>query len=187
MTPALNEQVVASVNALGPTPFSAVAYRYTTAHREPLSGEGARRNGGRWNPKDLFPTIYLAIPESTCMGEVQRAAQTNHLSVERMLSVPYVFHTIAIQGLRVLDLRSVEALNRLGLEPEDLLSGDWSACQTVGHAAWFLDFAGVLAPSAMGQGLTLAVFEHKAEPDQVTFQSTVPLTPALFANLSSST
>lgn len=186
MTPALNEQVVASVDALGPTPFSAVAYRYTTAHREPLSGEGSRRHGGRWNPKDLFPTIYLAIPESTCMGEVQRAAASNHLSVERMLSVPYVFHTIAIQGLHVLDLRSVDALNRVGLQAEDI-SGDWSACQTVGHAAWFLDFAGVLAPSAMGKGLTLAVFEHKAGPGQVRFQSTVPLTSALSADLSSST
>lgn len=95
MTPTLDERVVESVNSLGATTWPGLTHRYTSARRDPLSGEGARRFGGRWNPQDLFPTVYLADPESTCMGEVERAAEDNHVSVEAMLTVPYLLHTFA--------------------------------------------------------------------------------------------
>ena len=182
MNPRLDELLVEKVNAVGPTSWSATMHRYTTARRDALSGEGARRSGGRWNPKGLFPTIYLALPVSTCMGEVERAAEARHLTVERMLSVPHNLHELQVTEIDVLDLRSEATRQQVGFAPEDLAS-EWDICQSVGHAAWFLELGGVLAPSAIGEGLTLALFEHRVRPGDVSLVRTEPLTHARYLDL----
>lgn len=60
MSDALDEGLVQRIDARGTIEWSETCYRYTGAHRDALSGEGARRFGGRWNPPLLFPAIYLA-------------------------------------------------------------------------------------------------------------------------------
>jgi RES domain-containing protein len=182
----LNEVLVDRVNGLGSHAWSGRTFRYTAASRDPLSGEGARRHGGRWNPPDLFPAIYLADSEQACMVEVDRAAETHSVEPERMLSVPYRLHTIEVNGLSVLDLRTAEAQAEVGLEIEDIFGKDWSAGQAVGHAAWFLEMAGVLAPASGGIGLVITAYEHRARPGQVTLDSSVDLTPSLYRELRSS-
>jgi RES domain-containing protein len=176
----LNDVLVERVDALGSTPWSSQCFRYTSARRDALSGEGARRHGGRWNPKDLFPAIYLADSEVACMNEVDRAAETNGLAAEKMLTVPYRLHTIEVNDLPVLDLRSADNQERVGLEVEDLFGRDWSACQAVGHAAWFLEMAGVVAPAAGGIGLVITAFEHRTRPGQVVVRNSRDLTPELY-------
>lgn len=69
-------------------------------------------------------------------------------------------HTLDAHDLRVLDLRSDSALNQVGLTTDDIADEDWTACQAVGHAAYFLDYDGVLAPSASGLGLS-----RRSNPD----------------------
>ncbi len=179
MTGELDEQLLDAVKAIGPTIWSGRTFRYTTARRDPLSGEGARLYGGRWNPPDLFPVVYLAVPEAACMRELERAAADNHLDVATQLQVPYMLHTIRVVDVPVLDLHAEETRESLGLELEDL-TGRWDACQPVGHAAWFLEFAGVLAPSATGAGLTLALFAHRTTPDQIQVESSQALTFDLY-------
>ncbi|MGI8793714.1 MAG: RES family NAD+ phosphorylase [Acidimicrobiales bacterium] len=179
MSGGIDEQLLDAVNTIGPTTWSGRSFRYTTARRDPLSGEGARLHGGRWNPPDLFPVIYLAVPATTCMLELEIAAADNHIDVATQLQVPYKLHTIRVDDIAVLDLRDMQTQANLGLEPDDL-SGPWDACQPIGHAAWFLELAGVLAPSATGVGLTLALFEHRAKPEQIHVEGSQPLTLDLY-------
>lgn len=73
MSDALDEGLVQRIDARGTIEWSETCYRYTGAHRDALSGEGARRFGGRWNPPLLFPAIYLADSAQACMVEVERA------------------------------------------------------------------------------------------------------------------
>lgn len=183
MNNTLNEQLLDAVNAIGPTAWSGRCFRYTTARRDPLSGEGARLHGGRWNPPDLFPAIYLAEPRSACLRELAKAAADNHLDVQAQLQVPYKLHTIRVDQIPVLDLRDPNRQVELGLESDQPEAWTWSECQPIGHAAWFLEFAGVLAPSATGQGLTLALFEHRAGPNQVNVEASDLLTFDLYREL----
>lgn len=67
MRPQLDEDLVQRVHDLGPTAFSGTCFRHVSGQRNPLSGVGARLNGGRWNPVGLS-TIYLAIPVGACMA-----------------------------------------------------------------------------------------------------------------------
>ncbi len=178
MSPDLDEAVVEQVERLGTVPWSGTVHRCVSSARDPLSGEGARLNGGRWNPRGLFPTIYLAEPFSTCVEEMRRTAEAAGMTLDRLIARGYTANTIVVQDLDVLDLRDDTALQQVGLERSDLTGRDWSACQSVGHASWFLAQSGLIAPSATGQGVVLAAFEERFDPGQVTLTASKPFTVA---------
>lgn len=171
----LDEVVVQRVNDLGSRPWSGRTYRHTTAGRDPLSGLGGRLNGGRWNPRDLCSTLYLARPVRTCLAELDRLAEAAGLTTRTLLQTPRSLHTIQVDNVPVLDLREASSLEYVGLSLDDIRDDDWTACQTVGHAAFFLEMGGVVAPSATGQGWVIAVFETRVSPGQLNVIDTATL------------
>ena len=182
--PDLNEEIVERVNELGPSTWSGTMHRHTSLGRDPLSGEGARRLGGRWNPRGVFSTIYLAQPEFTAIRELEHAAAAASMFLDDLLAVGRELHTIEVEAVEVLDLRDPSRLLAVGLSPDDVGDADQTACQAVGHAAWFLEFAGVLAPSARNkQGLVLATFESRLHPDQLRRTQSQRLDPLLLAQI----
>jgi RES domain-containing protein len=176
----LNEAVVQRVNDLGTTPWSGRTFRYTSAGRDPLSGAGARLAGGRWNPRDIFATVYLAQPRETSLGEFDRLAASVGLDPLVMLRRPYELHTIDVTDLPLLDLRTDDALAYVGLTGDDIADDDWTACQAVGHAAYFLELGGVIAPSATGTGLVVAAFETRLAPGGLRLVETIALDAATY-------
>ena len=177
--PALNEDVVEQVDALGWTEWSGQVRRYTSAGRDPLSGEGASKFGGRWNPRGVFPAVYLGEPLESIRREFVRAAEAAGIAPAARARRANELHTIDVRGLRVLDLRETETLNRVGLSEDDIRDDDWTACQVVGHAAWFLDYEGVVARSATGVGIVVTAFEERVRPGVLRVVSSEPYTPAV--------
>lgn len=163
MSGTASDELLERIDQIGPTNWSGEVFRYTTARRDPLSGAGARIHGGRWNPPGLFPAVYLASPESACIAELDRAAQSQGLPAETLLRVPYKLHTLRVAGARIFDLTGV-GLEQVGLTGDDVAGADWEPCQAVGHGAWFLHFEGLLADSASGVGRVLALFEGRLRP-----------------------
>jgi len=178
-----DEDLVDRVNELGPSGWTGTTYRHTAVGRDPLSGEGARMNGGRWNPPGR-PTIYVARPEKTCMAELARSAERGGFPLRALLSRGRELHTIDVQALPVLDLTSADALDHVGLTLEDVQGDDWIACQAVGQAAHFLAMAGVAAPSATGGGLVVAAFEDRVKAGQLAHCLTISLDEATYERLS---
>ena len=183
MSDGLDEGLVQRIDARGTVAWSGTCFRYTTAHRDPLSGEGARRFGGRWNPSSLFSAIYLADSAQACMVEVDRAAQAASTTAEKMLEASYRLHTVTAEDLEVLDLTTTEAREAVGLDDDDIHGDDWSACQAVGHAAWFLHVQGVLVPAAGGVGLVITAYEQRTRPGQLRVISSEELTPTRYREL----
>jgi len=64
----------------------------------------------------------------------------------------------------------------VGLSVDDIADDDWTACQAVGQAAYFLGHDGLIAPSATGQGLVIAVFESRLAHGQLTVDDSHELT-----------
>lgn len=143
----------------------------------------ARADSEAWNPPLLFPAIYLADSAQACMVEVERAAQAASTTAEKMLEAAYRLHTIDVTDLAVLDLTTPQAREAVGLENDDIYGDDWSGCQAVGHAAWFLHMQGVLVPAAGGVGLVVTAYEQRTRPGQLQLRQSVDLTPALYQEL----
>jgi RES domain-containing protein len=153
------------VDALGATHWSGTAWRHTAYRRPPLSGAGARGFGGRWNPPDVVATIYLAMPREACIAELERLVAGQ---ARGTVSFPREVHEIGVEELLCVDLTQPAALDAVGLTLDDVQDTDWSACQRVGNAVQYLGIAGLLAPSATGVGLVLAVFEPHVRIGQLS-------------------
>jgi RES domain-containing protein len=184
---ALDEELVERVDSLGTKQWSGSCFRYTSAMRDPLSGEGARRFGGRWNKRGLFSAIYLTDSARACMVEVERAATVDSTTPQNKLRAPHKLHHIAASDLTILDLRTSAAQLTVGLEPADLINDDWTACQEIGHAAWFLHIQALLVPSAGGIGLVITAYEQRIRPGQLTVLTTDDLTPETYERLRETT
>jgi RES domain-containing protein len=117
------------------------------------------------------------------MVEVERAAKAASTTAEKLFEAAYRLHTIDVVALEVLDLRTSEAQQDIGLEVDDIFNDDWSACQAVGHAAWFLHMQGVLVPAAGGVGLVTTAYEQRTRPGQLTVRESVDLTPQKYRSL----
>lgn len=136
--------------------FRGDAFRHQGPGYHPLSGEGARIQGGRWNPPNSFPVLYLALDPPTAGAEFYRRAEREDRPPEDLL--PRRLYRYRIELGAVLDLTGQDELTQAGLSPTDISSDDLSRCQAVGEAAHYLGFEGIRAPSATSAGGNLAVF-----------------------------
>jgi RES domain-containing protein len=144
-----------------------------SARYAPVSGEGARIVGGRWNPPDSFPTLYLASTAKTAIEEVGRAFAAQGRALDE--AVGLVLYDFEVELSAVLDLRNPADLGSVGLSLSEIQSRDRSKCQAVGDAAHFVGLEGVWAPSGTGRGEVLAVFTDKQRPSSLVVPN--PPTP----------
>jgi RES domain-containing protein len=161
----VDPDVAERVDRLSPVAWSGVAWRHLAPGRNPISGEGARVPGGRWNPPDSFPALYLALDVDTVAAEFYRLAARQAVPPEGLL--PRELHRFEVTLAAVLDLREPWAREQVGLDGRELSGDDLRACQGVGAAARHLGREGVLSPSAAGSGTVLVVFSDRlgAESD----------------------
>jgi RES domain-containing protein len=130
----------------------------------PMSGEGARAVGGRWNPPDSFPTLYLASSLETAVAEVERGFAAQGRSLDEAIDL--VAYPFEVELAATLDLvTSDEALAAVGLSPADVRSPDRRKCQEVGEAAHFVGLEAIRARSGVGTGEVVAVFLDKQGPN----------------------
>jgi RES domain-containing protein len=143
--------------------FHDLAYRHVSVGTDPLSGVGARINGGRWNPPDSYSTLYFGLGEETVFAEWARAAARQGLAPEDFL--PRNLHTVNLDIDELLDLRTPDAREAVGLTEAMMEAEDQSACQEVGNAAHYLGREGLIVPSATGVGLVIALFNENLGPN----------------------
>lgn len=84
--------------------------------RDPLSGEGARRYGGRFNPKGM-PALYTA---QSVMTAIREANQIGTLQPTTLVAYEADIGPI-------FDATDSAALSGQGLNPTDLAADDWRA------------------------------------------------------------
>lgn len=158
-------ELAARIDELGAVSLETDAYRHVAPGIDPRSGEGARIHGGRWNPPESFACVYLALDPETVAGELHRLAARQSLRPEDLM--PREVHRFDLRLQAALDLRSAEAREAVGLTVEVIRAEDPAPCQRVGEAAYSLGLEGIVAPSAAGPGVVLAVFIDRLRPDSI--------------------
>ncbi len=149
-------KLIEAVDGLPRVAFEGTSYRHLARGYLPLTGEGARIHGGRWNPPGSFSVLYTALDRATVVAELERSARRQGLSIRDFLPRDEVTYTISLQ--RVLDLGVASNRAALGLERSDIVGLDWAPCEAVGEAAHYVGFEALLAPSSTSTGQALALF-----------------------------
>ena len=113
---------------------------------DPLSGEGARRHGGRFNPKGM-PALYCTLDPVTAVREVSQIGQPLQ---------PTILVSFQADVDPVFDATDATLLAGQGVSAAELSANDWRMHMAAGHEApgqslarrlVAQGFHGLLAPS----------------------------------------
>ena len=155
MNPRALAKALASARAV---PFSGTAFRMVPkAFADPaqaLSGVGAARRGGRWNPQGVR-AVYLGEDAELLAREVGYA-QSLGGAFEAGPKPPMVLYSVEFELARVLHVDEA-FVARIGAGWYDLLRDDWAAAigeggittaMRIGQAAYDARFEALVVPSA---------------------------------------
>lgn len=146
--------------------YSGHGYRQQSLHYDPLSGEGARIHGGRFNPPDSFPVLYLCSTAGCAAAEFMRATNRHPLGPTGFL--PRSLYRYDVSLTAVLDLTNASTLAHLGTSLESLIEEDRTLTHEIGEVAHQFGYQAVLNASATGVDDVLAVFIENLRTGTVT-------------------
>lgn len=139
------------------TSYVGSAFRHIAARwDDPLSAEGARINGGRFNPPDSFPVLYLCTSRPCTVAELEHLGRRQLIGVDGLL--PRVLYRYEVSLDKVLDLTSSETLQHLGVAGEQVVGANLSIPRQIGEAAHATGSQAIKARSATGVDQVVAVF-----------------------------
>jgi hypothetical protein len=155
-----------ALEALTPESIEATVWRVARSGRDPLRGTAAF---GRWTSTGEFEVLYTSLLREGALAEVGY-----RLGLEPVwpTQIQHQIHAIEIQTERTLRLASLEQLSKLGVDTTRYESFDYSATQAISAAVHFLEFDGLLVPSARYQCSNLVLFLDRLQDPGIRLVST---------------
>lgn len=150
----ITPQVIASLQRI---PYRGYAFRHISPHLDPRSGEGAKKQGGRFNPPSSFATLYLATTLATVGEELFRLGKLHCVGAEGLLPRDIYRYSLDLQD--VIDLTDPENEKLLGVDRTELTDDNRDLTQSLGDSAFSLGTQAIVSHSAADKtGLVIAVF-----------------------------
>lgn len=147
-------QLVASLPRV---PYQGHAFRHVPPHFDPRSGEGAKMQGGRFNPPSSFATLYLAPTLATTAAELIRLAEQHFVGAEALLPRDVYRYSVDLQ--EVIDLTDQKTGELLSVNRHRLTDNDRRLTHFLGDSAFSLGTQAIVSYSAADKdGLVIAVF-----------------------------
>lgn len=116
--------------------------------------------GARWNPQGIS-AIYLSSTKAGAITEGDHAITVQPLRPRARRKV----YAVDLSLERVVDLRSPEALEAVGLRVINIADDDHSTCREVGAAVSWLEYDGLLVPSARSDATNLIIYPANRSPE----------------------
>jgi hypothetical protein len=140
----------------------ATVWRVTRKGRDPLRGAAAN---GRWSPSGEFEVLYTSFLREGAVAEIGY-----RLSLEPVWPslIEHEIHAIEIRTERTLRLADLNQLAPLGVDLPRYETFDYRATQAISAAAHFLEFDGLIVPSARYRCSNLVLFlDLLPQPDRL--------------------
>ncbi len=162
-----DNRLIDAIEAIPPTPFSGAVWRVVREGRDPLD---CSRSGGRWDD-GTFDVLYTSLAREGALAEM-------HFHLKRgqpvfPSKVCYELHEVSLSMGGALKLLNLEDLTRLGVASETYgrlayqeKSAEYPRTQDIAEVAHFLEFDGLLVPSARWDCLNAVVFCERCLPEQ---------------------
>ena len=148
--------VPTGLGQIGASATDVVGFRHQAPGFDPISGEGARRFGGRFNPPGSYPVLYLCSTRACAVSELRRQAVRQVAGVEGLL--PRELWIVTTRLWQVLDLTRPKNLEVLGVTGPDLVRDDHGFTQDLGRRAQKSGLQAIRTPSATGTDDVFAIF-----------------------------
>jgi hypothetical protein len=147
-----DRSVLDALEKLDPEPFDSDVWRVTRKGRDPLRGASAN---GRWGAPGELEVLYTSEQREGALAEVGF-----RLSLEPVWPslIEHEIHILAVTAERVLRLVDMRELENLGVDISRYQTLDYGATQAIAAAAHFLEFDGMLVPSARFACSNLVLF-----------------------------
>lgn len=143
---------------LEPENFTGTVWRTTWKGRDPLLGG---KGGGRWSPKNNIEALYTSLDKDVSLAELYY-----HLSRAPIFSSRIVvLNELHIDKVEILNLSEGKVLENLGIPDAKSNIIDLKVSQAIGAAVNFLEYQGILVPSARGDGINLMLFTDRLDLD----------------------
>lgn len=160
--------LIDAIEALPPVQFEGTVWRVVRKGRSPVDGA---RSGGRWDD-GTFDVLYTSQQRDGAIAEMYF-----HLGRGQPVfpsKVEYGVHELDVKLDNALQLVDLGALQRLGLETSrygqlsyDRASDEYPRSQDIAEAAHFLEFDGLIVPSARWDCMNVILFCDRVPPGAI--------------------
>jgi RES domain len=148
------------IDAFRREPIAQPVWRVVRAERDPVQGSPSH---SRWcNAR--FDVLYTSFEKDGAIAEMHA-----FLSLQPVFpSQPkWLAHELRVSANRTLRLADLPTLRRLGVDTSRYKDRNYARTQEIADAAYFLDFDGLIAPSARWSCLNAVLFTERLAPEQI--------------------
>ncbi len=135
--------------------FAGTVWRITRSGFDPLRGSIAQ---GRWHAGPEVEILYTSTTKGGALAEIGFRLGLEPIWPSR---ITHDLHTISVSTAKTLKLADLAALATFGIEGKQYLGFDYSQTNAIAAAAHFLEFDGLMVPSARGPFNNLVLFKER--------------------------
>jgi RES domain-containing protein len=151
--------VLDALEAFDPEPFEGTVWRVTRKGYDGLRGSSAH---GRWSPNGEFEVLYASLEKQGALAEIGYRMSLEPVWPSRL---EHEIHAIETRTERTLRIGTLAGMEPLGVDIARYESFEYQETQAIAAAAHFLEFDGLLVPSARAPCSNLVVFLDRITPD----------------------
>ena len=140
-----------------PIAFSGEVWRITRKGLEPLRGSTAL---GRWSVGADIEVLYTSMTREGALAEIGFRLSLEPVWPSRM---EHEIHRLEVEVERTLKLIDFRALEELGVDAARFAGFDYTQTKAIAAAAHFLEFDGMIVPSARSTAQNLVLFQDRVK------------------------
>jgi RES domain-containing protein len=161
--------LIDAIEALAPVNFDGRVWSIAREGRDPLQ---VSASGGRWDD-GTFDVLYTSADRQGASEEMRFHLMRGQPVLPGRIS--FKLFELRVQMDQALRLADLEALAALGLDAStfgrlswQFTSDEYLRTQQIGEVAHFLDFDGLIVPSARYQCLNMVLFGDRIGPEALS-------------------
>ena len=146
-----------ALSAYAPETFSGEVWRITRTGLDPLRGSVAH---GRWSPGADIEVLYTSLERAGALAEIGFRLGLEPVWPSR---IEHDIHRLAAGLERTLKITGFPALEELGVDTARYEGFNYEKTKAIAAAAHFLEFDGMLVPSARSKAQNLVLFKDRVK------------------------